>query len=84
MNVVKFNDHLLAWGTAITAVLIAIPLCYAAISDHVEMRQEIAAVKALGDDHEGRLRVLEKETAETAANVRWIRGAMEKKNLAAN
>jgi hypothetical protein len=87
MNAVKFNDNLLAWGTGITAVLIGIPLCYAAISEHVQTRADVTTVMKITDDEESRLRVLEKEVPEMRANFLWIRQALEKlesKKLADN
>ena len=80
MNAVKFNDHLMGWGAAVTAVLIAIPLAYAAVSEHVQTRRNIAALHAECDDQEQRVRVLERNVTEIRVDVKWIRQDAERKN----
>ena len=60
----RFNDKLLAWATAVGALgtmLLCLPMCYYGVAAWVQARDTIAASKSLGEDHETRLRSLEKD-----------------------
>jgi hypothetical protein len=46
---------------------------WAASADRTSLVRQVDATVARVDDHEARLRAIEKQTSEIAADVRWIR-----------
>jgi len=71
---------LLIAGPLATAVLAVISLVWAASAERAADRQQLHQQGRRIDDHETRLRTVEKDTGQTAADVRWIRSTMEKRN----
>ena len=62
----------------VTWSLTVIGAVWAASAERADVRHELREQKSALADHEARLRVLEKQTGEIAADVRWIRQTLEK------
>lgn len=61
----------------VTWSLTVIGAVWAASAERADVRHELRAQQSALSDHEARLRVLEKQTSEIAADVRWIRQTLE-------
>jgi len=66
---------LVTWSTTIVGV------AWALSADRTSVVRQIDATTLRVDDHEARLRAIEKQTAEIAADVRWIRSTLETRSL---
>ena len=74
------NDRLLAWGTAITAILVGLPLALGAINDRAQLRFEVTSIRRQVEDQESRVRAqdlawsdLRADVATIRQDVRWLR-----------
>lgn len=78
----RSNKRLLRWvpeiAVLVTWSLTVIGAVWAASAERADVRHELRAQQSTLADHEARLRVLEKQTGEIAADVRWIRQTLEK------
>jgi hypothetical protein len=76
------KHRLLRWvpeiAVLVTWSLTVIGAVWAASAERADVRHELREQKSALADHEARLRVLEKQTGEIAADVRWIRQTLEK------
>jgi hypothetical protein len=76
-----WNDRLLAWGSAFSALMIAAPLAFGAVNAYARTQAALATVHAATDDHEQRLRKLEETVTRTAEDVAWLRHREEAKAI---
>ncbi len=76
------KHRILRWvpeiAVLVTWSLTVIGAVWAASAERADVRHELRAQQSTLADHEARLRVLEKQTGEIAADVRWIRQTLEK------
>ena len=68
----KIAAVLIGWLLSIVGAV------WAAAGDRAQVKAELAAAHAAVVDHETRLRAIEGAITSTAADVKWIRQAMEK------
>ena len=66
-------------GSAATAAAVLFGAVWAASADRSGLGETIREHEEQINDHEARLRAVEKDIHQTAADVRWIRQAMEKR-----
>jgi hypothetical protein len=76
------KQSLLRWvpevAVLVTWSLTVIGAVWATSAERADVRHDLREQKSALIDHEARLRVLEKQTSEIAADVRWIRQTLEK------
>ena len=71
------GKKLTAVAILVTWALTIIGAVWAASADRTSIATNVTANAQQLADHEARVRVLEKQTAQIASDVRWIRQAME-------
>lgn len=74
------------WGVALVGLLLTwsttiVGVAWAVSADRTAMARQIDTTASRVDDHEARLRATEKQTAEMAADVRWIRSTLETRSV---
>jgi hypothetical protein len=72
------DDERKRWSVALVGLLLTwsatiVGAVWAASADRTSLVRQVDATAARVDDHEARLRAIEKQTSEIAADVRWIR-----------
>ena len=73
-----------SWGPGVAVLvtwsLTVIGAVWTASSDRAEVRHDLRVQQGAVTDHEARLRALERQASEVAADVRWIRQTLEKQS----
>jgi len=76
------KHRLLRWvpeiAVLVTWSLTVIGAVWAASAERADVLHELREQRNVATDHEARLRALEKQASEIAADVRWIRQTLEK------
>ena len=79
---VRSKHHLLRWvpviAVLVTWSLTVIGAVWAASAERADVLHELREQRNVAADHEARLRALERQASEVAADVRWIRQTLEK------
>ena len=78
MSQLSFSTKLTIIGLVLTAIISGATAVWALATDRNQiMAQQQVEAKTL-TDHEARLRTVERDTAQVAGDVRWIREQMER------
>jgi len=76
------KKRMLRWvpeiAVLVTWSLTVIGAVWAASAERADVLHELREQRNVATDHEARLRALEKQASEVAADVRWIRQTLEK------